>query len=138
MSVIKPTVGRKVWYWPSTYDKTGPVPMTQQTGQPLDATVIAVHSDRMVNVLVVDVMGRQFPVLSCDLLQPGDPVRASESGQVIGRYVEWMPFQVGHPKAKEEWPEPSGIILTDADAAADLAGTPRPDHPSAEVAHHPV
>ena len=96
--VISPSVGRKVWYWPSASDKTGPVPMVQQTGQPLDATVIAVHGDRMVNVLVVDVMGRQFPVLSCALQQPGDPIHVSESGQVIGRYCEWMPFQVGQAK----------------------------------------
>jgi hypothetical protein len=93
--IITPTVGRKVWYWPSAIDKTGPVPMVQQTGQPLDATVIAVHGDRMVNVLVVDVMGRQFPVLSCDLLQPGEKPRANAEGVVFGRYVEWMPFQQG-------------------------------------------
>lgn len=97
--VIAPTVGRKVWYWPSASDKTGPVPMTQQTGRPLDATVIAVHGDHMVNVLVTDVMGRQFPVLSCELVQPGETPRANADGQVYGRYVEWMPYQVGQAKA---------------------------------------
>lgn len=91
--VITPTVGRKVWYWPSASDKTGPVPMTQQTGQPLDATVIAVHGDYMVNVLVTDVMGRQFPVLSCEMVQPGGTPRTDANGQVMGRYVEWMPYQ---------------------------------------------
>ena len=91
--VITPTVGRKVWYWPSASDKTGPMSMTQQTGRPLDATVIAVHGDRMVNVLVTDVMGRQYPVLSCDLVQPGESPRANEEGQIYGRYVEWMPYQ---------------------------------------------
>lgn len=96
--MIKPTIGRKVWYWPSASDKTGPVPMYQQTGQPLDATIIAVHGDRMVNVLVTDTMGRQFPVLSCELLQPGDEPRASVDGQIIGRYVEWIPYQVGQAK----------------------------------------
>lgn len=97
--VISPSVGRKVWYWPCTNDKTGPVPMVQQAGQPLDATVIAVHGERLVNVLVIDVMGRQFPVLSCDLLQPGETPRSdSADGKVFGRYVEWMPFQVGQAK----------------------------------------
>lgn len=96
--MIKPTVGRKVWYWPSASDKMGPVPMYQQAGQPLDATIIAVHGDRMVNVLVTDTMGRQFPVLSCELLQPGDEPRASVDGQIIGRYVEWVPYQVGQAK----------------------------------------
>lgn len=93
--MIKPTVGRKVWYWPSANDKTGPVPMYQQAGQPLDATIIAVHGDRMVNVLVTDTMGRQFPVLSCELLQPGDEPRASVDGHIIGRYVEFPIFLVG-------------------------------------------
>lgn len=96
--MIKPTVGRKVWYRPSATDKTGPVPMHQQVGQPLDAAIIAVWSDRMVNVLDTDVAGQQFPVLSCDLLRPGDEPRASIDGQVVGRYVELMPCQVGQAK----------------------------------------
>lgn len=91
--VITPTVGRKVWYWPSATDKTGPVPMSQANGQPLDATVIAVWSDRMVNVLVTDIMGKQFPVLSCDLLQPGETPRSYADGQIAGRYVGWIPYQ---------------------------------------------
>lgn len=86
--VIKPTVGRKVWYRPSKQDQTGPVPMIVAGNQPLDATVIAVWGDRMVNVLVTDTMGKQFPVLSVTLVQPGDAYPES------GRYVEWMPYQV--------------------------------------------
>lgn len=97
--MIKPTVGRKVWYWPSTQDKSGTFPVQQVTGQPLDATIIAVWSDRMVNVMVTDIAGKQFPVLSCTLLQPGDPVPAYADGQVAGRYVEWMPYQQGQAKA---------------------------------------
>lgn len=97
--MIKPTIGRKVWYWPSASDKTGPVSMQQQTGQPLDATIIAVWGDRVVNVLVTDIVGKQFPVLSCDLLQPGDQPLANPDGQIIGRYVEWMPYQQGQVKA---------------------------------------
>lgn len=104
--VIKPTVGRKVWYRPSKYDLTGPVPMVMagpqdqpEVAQPLDATVIAVWGDRMINVLVTDTMGRQFPVLSVDLLQPGDEPKKDAEGKVIGRYCEWMPYQVGQAKA---------------------------------------
>ena len=44
--VISPSVGRKVWYRPSKSDQTGPVPMQTATGQPLDATVIAVRKGR--------------------------------------------------------------------------------------------
>jgi len=88
-NVIKPTVGRKVWYRPSANDVVGPVPMSVAGDQPLDATVIATWGDRMVNVLVTDVVGKQFPVLSVTLLQEGDEKPAA------GRYVEWMPYQQG-------------------------------------------
>lgn len=94
-TIIKPTVGRKVWYRPYQYDQTGPVPMQVSgslhdgTDQPLDATIIAVWGDRMVNVLVTDVVGRQFPVLSVTLLQGGDEPAKDAGGKIIGRYVEW-------------------------------------------------
>lgn len=104
--VIKPTVGRKVWYRPSKHDKLGPVPMNAAGGEPLDATVIAVFGDRMISVLVTDIMGRQFPVLSVDLLQPGDEPRKDADGNVIGRYCEWMPYQVGQA-AKDETAAPA-------------------------------
>lgn len=99
--VITPTVGRKVWYRPSASDLTGPIPMYASRApgaQPLDATVICVHGDRMINVLVIDSMGKQFPVLSCDLLQPGDEPRKDAEGNPVGRYCEWMPYQQGQAK----------------------------------------
>lgn len=89
--IITPTVGRKVWYRPSEHDKVGLGAMTVSSGQPLDATVIAVWGDRMVNVLVTDVVGKQFPVLSVVLVQEGDVKPA-------GRYVEWMPYQTGQAR----------------------------------------
>lgn len=108
-NIITPTVGRKVWYRPSAWDKTGPVGMVAAGDQPLDATVIAVWGPRMINVLVTDTMGKQFPVLSCDLLQPGDEPRKDAAGAVIGRYCEWMPYQVATA------PKPA-----DPEAAADV------------------
>jgi len=102
-SVIKPSIGRKVWYRPSKSDITGPMPMSicgsieAGTAQPLDATVIAVWGDRCVNVLVTDIVGKQFPVLSATLVQAGDEAPAA------GRYVEWMPYQQG--QAKKHAPE---------------------------------
>lgn len=93
--VITPTVGRKVWYRPSKHDQQGPVPMQCVVGQPLDATVIAVHGDRCVNVLVTDMVGRQFPVLSVTLVQDGETPPSDGEGVPFGRYVEWMPYQKG-------------------------------------------
>lgn len=103
--MIKPTVGRKVWYYVSKNDVAGPIPMVTQgsreaeTLQPLDATVIAVWGDRMVNLLVTDIMGHQFPVLSCALLQDDDEPQKDTEGNVAGRYAVWMPYQVGQAKA---------------------------------------
>ena len=86
-AVIKPTVGRKVWYRPHDLDQSGPVPMSvagpADNPQPLDATIIAVWSERCVNVLVTDAAGRHFPVMSVTLVQEGDPKPEH------GRYVEW-------------------------------------------------
>lgn len=107
-NVITPTVSRKVWYRPCANDLKGAIPMViagsleAGTAQPLDATVIAVWGDRMVNLLVTDIMGRQFPVLSCALLQDGDAIPVDGDGKVIGRYAEWMPYQIGQAaKAKD-------------------------------------
>lgn len=92
--IIKPTVGRKVWYRPSKSDKVGPIPMVTAGDQPLDATIIAVWGDRMINVLVTDTMGKQFPVLSVTLIQPGDNPVVDAEGVPVGRYCEWLPYQV--------------------------------------------
>lgn len=115
--VIKPTVGRKVWYRPSKHDKLGPVPMSVAGDQPLDATVIAVWGDRMINALVTDSMGRQFPVLSVDLLQPGDEPSKDADGNVIGRYCEWMPYQVGQAGAEKQAPAAESETSPDSAAA---------------------
>lgn len=99
MQVITPTVSRKVWYRPTKFDSQGPGGMVFSPGQPLDATVLAVWGDRMVNVLVLDIMGKPFTKTSITLLQPGDVPGVDAEGATVGGYVEWMPFQVGQAKA---------------------------------------
>lgn len=121
--VIKPTVGRKVWYRPSKHDVVGPVPMmtagsvVHGTAEPLDATVIAVWGDKMINVLVTDTMGRQFPVLSVTLLQPGDEPARDADGNIIGRYCEWMSYQVGQASAEKQAPAAENETSPDSAAA---------------------
>lgn len=100
--MIKPTVGRKVWYRPSNFDRQGPGAMTVSTGQPLDATVIAVWGDRMVNVLVTDILGKQFAKLSVPLFQDGDDESVKNaSGEGGGGYAEWMPYQTTQANKEE-------------------------------------
>lgn len=93
--VITPTVGRKVWFRPAPdqlLSTTNPGGMTTVVNQPLDATIIAVWGDRMVNLLVIDAVGKSFPVLSAHLVQNGDVIPAG------GRYAEWMPYQQGQAR----------------------------------------
>ncbi|MEO8296334.1 MAG: hypothetical protein ABI574_00860 [Burkholderiales bacterium] len=103
--MIKPTVGRKLWYRPSDSDLHGPIPMSvcgsprAGTAQPLDATVLAVWGDRCVNVLVLDIYGKPFTKTSVTLMQEDDVVRPVDvHGLEVYGYVEWMPYQTGQAK----------------------------------------
>lgn len=101
--MITPTVGRKVWYRPSRNDLTGPLPMSMQGNpdfnpQPLDAVVLAVHGDRLVNVLIFDVYGKPFAKTSVKLIQEGDETPKTADGAEAFGYVEWMPYQAAQAK----------------------------------------
>lgn len=104
--MIQPTVGRKVWYRPSTFDKSGPGAMAvlmeaDGTPKPLDATVLAVWGDRLINVLVLDIYGKPFTKTSVNLIQEGDETpKNMEGGEAYG-YVEWMPYQNQQAKKHE-------------------------------------
>lgn len=139
MSIITPTVGRKVWYRPCDNDLKGPNPMSLAgsllagNAQPLDATVIAVWGDRCINVLVTDIMGKQFPVLSCTLLQDDDPIPQNTDGKPFGRYCEWMPYQVKQAAkdAAANTPAPEVETVTYLDGTEATGAAPLPaDSPS--------
>lgn len=81
--MIKPTVGRQVWFYPSK----GDVDVERwDAGQPCAATIVFVHSDTVVNLLVLDHVGRAHMKSYVTLLQ-GDAV----GGEV--EYAAWMPYQ---------------------------------------------
>lgn len=87
--VITPTVGRKVWFYPGNC-QTPPAGFTTYPGdQACDATVVYVHNDRMVNLLVIDHIGRTYAVPSVRLVQPDDAEVDAASHR-----AEWMPYQV--------------------------------------------
>lgn len=95
--MIKPTVGRVVWYWPSEHDiKDRKVFTYEGSNQPFAATVAFVHNDRMVNLAVVDHNGMPFEKRSVTLRQSGDVVTDSPAGQ-----AEWMPYQTAQAKRAE-------------------------------------
>lgn len=91
--VITPTVGRKVWFMPGNQtqftDANGRLvnPVIYQD-HPLDATIVYVWYDRMVNLLVVDHAGASFALTSVALVQDGDIIPT-------GAHAEWMPYQKG-------------------------------------------
>lgn len=93
--VVTPTVGRKVWFRPSTYDRNQMAVKSNGDGtlDPLDATVVAVWNDRLVNLVIFDVNGQKHVRTSAILRQEGD--EPPNSG---GPYCEWMPYQSAQAK----------------------------------------
>lgn len=99
--MIVPTVGRKVWFYESAAQL-----------EPMDATIIRTFSDTPTAYVNLDVVDPDTGVhRCCTSVQVGD-----ESTKY--RHYRWMPYQMGQA-AKPR-------VLTEADAAADLAGTPYP------------
>lgn len=105
--IIAPSVGRKVWFRlngiselekPRFGTETVPVqyrPHTVEFNQPLDATVVYVWNDRMVNLHILDHYGNPFIATSVKLLQEGD------TPPQFGFYAEWMPYQLGQAKKED-------------------------------------
>lgn len=100
--IIVPTVGRVVLFFAKNgLDKDyGEFRVCVNPGKPHAATVAYVHSDRLVNLSVVDANGKQFNRTSVTLRQPGDPVPQDD------QYCEWMPYQV-QVAAKEQTTAPA-------------------------------
>ncbi|OWG18353.1 hypothetical protein KDK82_1832 [Delftia sp. K82] len=99
-SPIKPTIGRRVWFRPSaqflernpTVTQLGPL-------QPMDAGIVYVHHDHMVNLAVCDHVGRTHMV-------PSVPLLAGQWEPSDGDYMvcEWMPYQKGQAAKTEAAP----------------------------------
>src|SRR6266700_4220889 len=87
--MIKPTVGRVLWYRPSPHDP-GPWPGEQ----PLAAHVAHVNPEGRVNLMVIDANGNGYSRTGVHLVQEGEPVPNRP-------YAEWMPFQKGQAAKTE-------------------------------------
>lgn len=90
--VIAPSVGRKVHFYPGNVQFHSQ-PYCINPEVPMDATVVYVWSDRMVNLHVVDHIGQVHALTSVTLRQPDDVIAEGAA------YAEWMPFQVGQVRA---------------------------------------
>ena len=86
-TIIVPTVGRVVWYWPGESDEKRDE-MDWDGGQPLRADICYVNDDGSVNLSVNDCVGRQFT--RCDvLLHQGD----ADGCSLPRPFATWMPYQ---------------------------------------------
>ena len=83
--MIKPTVGRVVWFHASG---------SKPEDQPNAAILAYVHSDTMVNLTVFSENGQPYPVTSVFLYQ-GDGEKPASF------YCEWMPYQQGQAAKTE-------------------------------------
>lgn len=89
MTTILPTVGRKVWYRTGNSDQK----MNKiNPDDPLDATIVGIWADGLINVVVFDSHGNMFTRTGIRLRQEGETI-SNQS------YCEWMPYQVGQAKA---------------------------------------
>lgn len=85
--MIKPTVGRKVHYWPFPHERAF------ETSQPFDATVCFVRGDTAIDVAINNEFGNSMPGRPCTLAQDRAPVPGECS---------WMDFQIGQAKAQTD------------------------------------
>ena len=83
--MIKPTVGRVVWYYPAG---------AYSGQQPSAAIITHVENDSRVNLAVFGITGNTFGRTSV-LLAQDDGIRPE------GEYCAWMPYQIGQAKRHE-------------------------------------
>lgn len=88
--VIEPSIGRKMHFYPNgaSFHST---PYVIDASRPMDADVVYVWSERMVNLSVRDHIGQVHAFTSITLRQPEDAIPQ-------GPYAEWMPFQVAQAR----------------------------------------
>lgn len=88
--MIHPTIGRRVWFFPGHQPR---IPVDAiDPDQPMDAGIVFVHSDRMVNLDVCDHHGNHYGIQSVRLLQEGEDAPTSEE------FAVWMPYQRAQAK----------------------------------------
>src|ERR1700678_816712 len=90
--IIKPTVGRVVWFTPARVDTDFDL---GAYSPPFAAHVAYVWSENCVNLMVIGPEGHTLRYTSVTLIQ------ADEPKPTLGRYCEWMPYQVGQAKKHE-------------------------------------
>lgn len=99
--MIKPTIGRVVWYHPLNSNRAADVHA---------ALITKVWNNRCVNLAVFDEAGVPYSRTSVYLLQAGDPVPTHA-------YAEWMPYQLGQAAKTEALEKQVGALPENISAA---------------------
>lgn len=125
--MISPTVGRVVWFWPSTQDtrvamavrspRRSPESGDFEQPQPLAALVAYVFDDRLVNLTVSDHDGNTYARQNVQLVQEADAKPDGVS------FATWMPFQVGQAKRHEQPTAPAIDLPALEQGLAEKLGT---------------
>lgn len=90
---IKPTIGRVVWFRPSTAAGTGSTFSYHDPKQPCAALIAYVWGDACVNLHAFDQNGVGHSFTSVRLIQEDEPKPEG------GYFCSWMPYQIGQAKA---------------------------------------
>lgn len=120
MTIIIPTIGRRVHYWPSQGDIDGHFGVTRMTifspDQPCDAGVVFVHSTRCVNLLVTDHGGIVHRRPTVRMVQHGDDPAVEHEA-----VCTWMPYQLEQAlKERPVEPQPEQSMSGGTQAEQDL------------------
>lgn len=91
--MIKPEPSRHVHFIPWTEDAGGGV---FSPGQPHAGVIAHVHSDRLVNLMVIDKNGQPLSRTSVPLVQPQDETPTGYD------YCRWMPYTVEQEKKRQQ------------------------------------
>lgn len=118
-TIINPTVGRVVWFFPSprSADHRPGAMLDQQ--QPFAATVVYVHDAGTVNLVYHDHMGCRFCAHHVALRGPGEEWPSGLDAW------EWMPYQLGQAaKADDALDRLRAVAAKNAEVALDATKRP--------------
>ncbi len=97
--LIKPPIGRRIWFWPGQVDLHTVTPMRQVAPeQPFDAGIIYVYSDTCVNLQITDHQGGIWFRERVSILLEGED---QDPGNPYG-VAQWMHYQVGQAAREAE------------------------------------
>ena len=126
--IIKPTIGRRVWFrCNDSFAKEKGIYRIDDV-QAMDAGIVYVHGDSMVNLIVTDHIGNSHAINSVALVDASD-------GNSYAMWCEWMPYQKEQAKSKCAVIEPATEQQIEQEIQSKNLNAPRltPDHIDSKI-----